>query len=107
MIFGTPTATFILIHVIISLIGIATGFVVLYGLLTNRLFAGWTALFLVFNVLTDLTDTRYRHSALIRRVWSALFRLCYSLWQFWRSTCSMPTAPGVGFSSAPQWRRFI
>jgi hypothetical protein len=55
MIFGTPTATFILIHVIISLIGIATGFVVLYGLLTNRLFAGWTALFLVFNVLTDLT----------------------------------------------------
>src|ERR1700722_16340877 len=55
MIFGIPTATFILIHVIISLIGIATGFVVLYGLLTNRLFAGWTALFLVFNVLTDLT----------------------------------------------------
>ena len=29
MIFGIPTATFILIHVIISLIGIATGFVVL------------------------------------------------------------------------------
>ena len=55
MIFGIPTATFILIHVIISLIGIATGFVVLYGLLTNRLFAGWTALFLAFNVLTDLT----------------------------------------------------
>ena len=55
MIFGIPTATFILIHVIISLIGIATGFVVLCGLLTNRLFAGWTALFLVFNVLTDLT----------------------------------------------------
>jgi hypothetical protein len=55
MIFGIPTATFILIHVIISLVGIATGFVVLYGLLTNRLFAGWTALFLVFNVLTDLT----------------------------------------------------
>jgi hypothetical protein len=55
MIFGISTATFILIHVIISLIGIATGFVVLYGLLTNRLFAGWTALFLAFNVLTDLT----------------------------------------------------
>jgi hypothetical protein len=55
MIFGIPTATFILIHVIISLVGIATGFVVLYGLLTNRLFAGWTALFLAFNVLTDLT----------------------------------------------------
>jgi hypothetical protein len=55
MIFGIPTATFILIHVLISLVGIATGFVVLYGLLTNRLFAGWTVLFLAFNVLTDLT----------------------------------------------------
>lgn len=55
MIFGIPTATFIVIHVIISLVGIATGFVVLYGLLTNRLFAAWTALFLAFNVLTDLT----------------------------------------------------
>ena len=43
------------VHVGLSLIGIASGLVVLYGLLTSRLFAGWTALFLVTTILTSLT----------------------------------------------------
>lgn len=43
------------VHVGLSLIGIASGLVVLYGLLTSRPFAGWTALFLVTTILTSLT----------------------------------------------------
>jgi hypothetical protein len=39
----------------LSLIGIASGFVVLYGLLTGRSLRGWTALFLAATVLTSLT----------------------------------------------------
>jgi uncharacterized protein YggT (Ycf19 family) len=44
-----------LIHVLISLIGIFTGFVVLYGLLNARQSEGWTKWFLWTTVLTSVT----------------------------------------------------
>jgi hypothetical protein len=43
------------VHVALSLVGIASGLVVLYGLLTGKPFAGWTALFLVTTILTSAT----------------------------------------------------
>jgi len=43
------------IHVTLSLVGIASGFVVLYGLLTDRPFGGLTALFLATTILTSMT----------------------------------------------------
>jgi hypothetical protein len=42
-------------HVAISLVGIATGLVVFYGLLTGKSQDGWTAVFLATTVLTSLT----------------------------------------------------
>src|SRR5882757_2326596 len=47
--------TFTLIHVLISLIGIGSGLVVLFGWLTGRRFDGWTVLFLVTTILTSVT----------------------------------------------------
>lgn len=44
-----------LAHVIISLVGIVSGFVVLGGLLKSRRLDGWTALFLATTVLTSVT----------------------------------------------------
>jgi hypothetical protein len=55
MSFGIPTELLLQIHVAISLIGIASGLVVLYGLVTGRPFVGWTALFLATTVLTSVT----------------------------------------------------
>jgi hypothetical protein len=55
MTWGIPTALFLQIHVVISLIGILSGFVVLYGLLAERPFGGWTALFLATTILTSVT----------------------------------------------------
>jgi hypothetical protein len=43
------------IHVLLSLIGIVSGFVVLYGLLIGRPYGGWTALFLATTILTSIT----------------------------------------------------
>ena len=43
------------IHVLLSLIGIASGLVVLYGLLAGRPLGGWTALFLATTILTSVT----------------------------------------------------
>ena len=53
MIFGMTTFTFV--HVVLSLIGILSGLIVLYGLLTANRLAGWTALFLATTVATSVT----------------------------------------------------
>jgi hypothetical protein len=55
MIFGMSTATYTYIHVVISLVGIFSGFVVLFGLLASKRLNGWTALFLTTTVLTSVT----------------------------------------------------
>ena len=43
------------IHVIISLIGILTGFVVLFGLLARKRLEGWTKWFLLTTIATSVT----------------------------------------------------
>jgi len=43
------------IHVALSLIGMVSGFVVFYGLLTGRPLDAWTGIFLVTTILTSLT----------------------------------------------------
>jgi hypothetical protein len=53
MILGMSPLLFV--HVVISLIGIATGLVVLYGLVTGKPDGTWTAVFLITTILTSLT----------------------------------------------------
>ena len=48
-------STFTLIHVAISLIGIATGLVVVYGFVAGMRLPGWNAVFLVMTILTSVT----------------------------------------------------
>jgi hypothetical protein len=48
-------STFTAIHVVISLVGIASGVVVLWGLLASRPLEGWTAVFLGTTLATSLT----------------------------------------------------
>ena len=49
------TSTFTTVHVIISLVGILSGFIVLVGMLGARRPGGWTAVFLATTVLTSVT----------------------------------------------------
>jgi hypothetical protein len=55
MILGMSTATFTLLHVLISLIGIGSGLIVMFGFLIGRRLNSMTALFLVTTVLTSVT----------------------------------------------------
>ena len=55
MVLGMSLATFTLLHVVVSLIGIATGLVVLFGMVTSRALGGWTLLFLATTILTSVT----------------------------------------------------
>jgi hypothetical protein len=55
MLLGLSLSTFTLLHVIISLAGIGSGFIVVYGLLNDKPLNGWTAIFLTTTVLTSIT----------------------------------------------------
>ena len=48
-------AAYTLFHVAISLVGILSGLVVMYGLLTAKRLDGWTAIFLATTVATSVT----------------------------------------------------
>jgi hypothetical protein len=55
MILGMSTVTYTLLHVLISLIGIGSGFIVLYGFFTGKRLDLWNLIFLVTTVATSVT----------------------------------------------------
>jgi len=55
MILGMSTATFVFVHVVISLIGIVAGLVVMFGMLGSKRQPGLTAIFLLNTILTSAT----------------------------------------------------
>jgi hypothetical protein len=55
MILGMSTATYTLLHVLLSLIGISSGFIVMAGFLTGKRFDGLTIVFLATTGLTSVS----------------------------------------------------
>jgi len=51
----TILSAFTLFHVILSLVGIFSGFIVVYGLINSRRLNGWTSIFVWSTVLTSVT----------------------------------------------------
>jgi hypothetical protein len=55
MVLGMSVSAFTLLHVVISLVAIAAGFVVMFGLLGSNRMSGMTALFLAMTIVTTAT----------------------------------------------------
>jgi len=55
MILGLSLSTFTFLHVLVSLAGIGSGFVVVLGLIAGKRLPRWTALFLATTALTSLS----------------------------------------------------
>jgi hypothetical protein len=55
MILGMTTAIYTFIHVLISVVGIGSGLIVLFGLIGGKRLDAWTNLFLVTTVATSVT----------------------------------------------------
>jgi hypothetical protein len=64
MVLGMSLSTFTTVHVIISLIGIVSGFGVVYGMLNGSRLGGWNTLFLVTTILTSVTGFLFPLSGL-------------------------------------------
>jgi hypothetical protein len=65
MVFGLSLGNYTVLHVIISLIGIASGLVVMVGMFRSQRLAGWTALFLATTVLTSVTGFGFPFNELL------------------------------------------
>jgi hypothetical protein len=65
MILGMSLATFTLVHVIISLIGIVAGLIVMFGMLSSDRKPGLTAIFLLFTILTSATGFLFPFTELL------------------------------------------
>ncbi len=55
MILGISSATYTFLHVLFSLSGIGSGFIVMVGLLTKKRLDNWTVVFLTTTALTSIT----------------------------------------------------
>jgi hypothetical protein len=55
MMLGMSLSTITTVHMVISLIAIASGIIVMFGLLGSRQMPGMTAIFLLFTILTSAT----------------------------------------------------
>ncbi len=62
---GLSVSDFTALHVVISLIGIFSGFVALYGMLTSTYFRLWTGIFLATTILTSVTGFFFPHDKLL------------------------------------------
>lgn len=65
MMLGMSLEVFTLVHVMISIVGIVSGFGVLFGLLNGKWSPVWTLVFVVFNVLTNVTGFMFPFNGML------------------------------------------
>src|SRR6202040_2722949 len=65
MVLGMSLATFTMVHVIISLVGIVSGIIVMFGMLGSNRMPGLTAIFLLFTILTSATGFGFPFTQLL------------------------------------------
>lgn len=94
---GLSISTFTLIHVVISLAGIGSGFVVLFGFLRGKRLDGWNAIFLTTCALTSLTGFLFPFGQLMPS--HILGLLSLSAW-----TIAIVTRNSFGFNG---WSRAV
>jgi hypothetical protein len=65
MMLGLSLHAFTILHVVISLIGIVSGLLVLFGLFTSQSMPGMTAIFLITTILTNATGFMFPFEKLL------------------------------------------
>jgi hypothetical protein len=109
MILGMSTATFTFLHVLVSLVGIFSGFIVVLGLIAGKHLHRWTALFLVSTVLTSLSGFLFPFKgitpgivlgilSLVVLLFAALARYAGNLAGAWRGTYVVSTHLALYFN---------
>jgi hypothetical protein len=107
MVLGMSLRTFTLAHVVISLCGIVSGFVVIHGFLNNKRLNRWTALFLTTTALTSLTGFMFPFTAVTPAIKLGIISLLvlaiaivirYPLHLTWRKTYIITACTALYFN---------
>jgi len=77
MILGLSFQTYTLIHTVISLIGIASGLVALYGMVAGKPLDVWTPIFLISTVLTSVTGFGFPFDHFLPSHWVGVVSLVF------------------------------
>jgi hypothetical protein len=93
---GLTTSTLTFVHVLLSLVGIGSGFVVMAGLLGRAPLAEWTALFLITTVATSVTGFAFPVDRLLPSHMLGALSLV---------VLAVAIAARYGFHLAGAWRR--
>jgi hypothetical protein len=93
-------STFVLVHVIISLVGILSGLVVVFGLIGNLTLCRWTALFLATTVLTSVTGFMLPAHHFMPSHAVGIVSLVSSPWSSWPSRSPPATGAACTASAA-------
>ena len=107
MIFGFPLPIFVAAHVAISLIAIASGLIVLAGLLASKRLIGWTGLFLFTTFLTSATGFMFPINGFTPSLGLGVVSLVALVLRSWRSMPCISPASGAGSISRARSPRFI
>jgi hypothetical protein len=68
-------STFTVVHVVISLIGIVSGLVVLWGMISGKKLDRWTALFLITTVATTVTGFLFPYQGFTPAIGVGIFSM--------------------------------
>jgi len=98
MILGMSTATYTFWHVLISLVGIVSCLIVVYGFLIGKRLDGLTAVFLTTTVLTSLTGFGFPFEHLLPSHKVAIISLVILQLRFRRATFFISLASGARFT---------
>jgi hypothetical protein len=96
MILGLSTQTFIVVHVLISLMGIAAGVIVLIAMFNSKRVPGWTALFLATTILTSATGFLFPFTAVTPAMIVGILSLVVL-------AAALATLYGRGLAGASRW----
>ena len=100
MILGMSTATYTFLHVLISLIGIGSGFVVMFGFITGKRLDTLTAVFLTTTVLTSVTGFGFPFDHLLPSHKLGIISLVVLALRSLRATSSILRVHGDGSTSS-------
>ena len=96
---------FTIIHVAISLAAIASGFVVLFGMIANKSLKGWTVFFLTTTVATSVTGFGFPIKGMTPGLAFGIISLVILAPTIYASMAATWRGAGVwSTSSAPWWR---
>jgi hypothetical protein len=86
MIWGLSTSAFTAVDIVLSLAGIVSGFIVLFGLLAGKRLGNWTAIFLATTIATCVTGFGFPLEHLLLSHIVGMITLIALRWRYWPDT---------------------